>query len=422
MTTSRTTHPCCPRPHPTPPHEPPVVQDLAAVLHAVSQAAEAPFGHSATATMLRKWEPGTVRTYLSALRQVLKYAPPDMPLPDALSLRLLHLAANRRSPSAAKALVSAVLMCQRLSLIPRVIADTHTLTLAAIVKYTGRYTIPKPWATVQHLEAIGRLRMYWGWARVFFLILCSVVYLWSVQDAAALQWHWLRVPGWVTFFDHKVNKHLVSYPLCDFLDTWRAYILACKRPAVPWDSPVLPGGTSELQRALQDLLRYEQLPVALWHGWKKLGAALFILWGGSMVSLQRWGRWHSEIQPRRYSNAPPAWRLPHKLQLPFPVATTNSPVRDMDWRLVPIPQLWPKDTFVKLPAAPIRAPLQLERACAAAVPPPSSARDSAAPKSLCESTDTDRFDTTSQCSDTSSVELSQPTDQAASGVPPTPHA
>ena len=281
MTTSRTTHPCCPRPHPKPPTSLPVVQDSAAVLHAVSQAAEAPFGHSATATMLRKWETGTVRTYLSALRRVLKYAPPGMALPDALSLRLLHLAANRCSPSAAKALVSAVLMCQRLSLIPRVITDTHTLTLAAIVKYTGRYTIPKPWATVQHLEAVRRLRMYWGWARVFFLILCSVVYLWRMQDTAALQWHWLRVPGWVTFFD--------------FLDTWRAYILACKRPEVPWDSPVLPGGTSELQRALQDLLRYEQPPAALWHGWKKLGAALFILLGGSMVLLQRWGRWHSQI-------------------------------------------------------------------------------------------------------------------------------
>ena len=32
MTTSRTMHPCCPKPHPKPPHEPPVVQDVAAVL------------------------------------------------------------------------------------------------------------------------------------------------------------------------------------------------------------------------------------------------------------------------------------------------------------------------------------------------------------------------------------------------------
>ena len=44
------------------------MQDLAAVLHAVSQAAAAPFGHSATATMLRKWEPGTVRTYLKFMQ------------------------------------------------------------------------------------------------------------------------------------------------------------------------------------------------------------------------------------------------------------------------------------------------------------------------------------------------------------------
>ena len=163
--------------------------------------------------------------------------------------------------------------------------------------------------------------MYWGWARVFFLILCTLVYLWRVQDTAALQWHWLRVPGWITFFDHKVNKHLVNYPLSNFLDTWRACILACKRPEVQWDSAVLPGGTVELQRALRDLLRYEQLPETLWHGWKKLGAALFILLEGSMVSLQRWGHWHSLVQPRRYSNGPPAWRLPDKLQLPFPVAT-----------------------------------------------------------------------------------------------------
>ena len=68
------------------------------------------------------------------------------------------------------------------------------------------------------------------------------------------------------------------------------------------------------------------------------------------------------------------------------------------------------------------APLQLERACSAAIPPPLSARDSAASRSLCESTDTDRSSTASQCSGTSSVELSQPTNQVASGVPPPPHA
>ena len=93
----------------------------------------------------------------------------------------------------------------------------------------------------------------------------------------------------------------------------------------------------------------------------------------------------------------------------------------MDWRLVPIHSLWPKDTFVKPPAAPIRAPLQLECACATAIPPPSTARDSAASRSICESIDTDRSDTTAHCSDTSTVVPSQSMNAPASAVPTAPH-
>ena len=414
--------PSVPARSPPPTHETvdpvPKVPELALVIHAVTQASNTPFGVSAVSTMLQKWEPGTIRTYLSALRQLLNRSPPDYTLPDAISLRLLYLAANRRSPSSAKILVSALIMCQRLSLLPEVVTDAHRLTLGAIVKYTGCRTVPKPWATVHHLQSIGRLRMYWGWARLYFLIVASIVYLWRVQDAAALQWHWLRVPGWITFYDHKVNRELVSYPLSQYLDTWRAYVVACKRPAVPWDAPVVPGGTRELQRAMADLLRYEELPEIRWHGWKKLGAALFVLLGGVLSSLQRWGRWHSLHQPRRYSRAPPAWKLPDRVQLPYPVATTNSPVRDMEWRLVRLPDLWPCDTFAKPCTGPVRAPQQLELACAAACQPSSTGRASSESRSSGESTDTDRSDVPSQCSESVTMAESESvaTPAAASGA------
>ena len=357
--------------------------------------------------MLRKWEPGTIRTYLSALRQLLAHAPPDSTLADAISLRLLHLAATRRSPSAAKILVSAIIMCQRLSLIPEVLTESHRLTLSAIVKYTSHRTIPKPWATIQHVQSIGRLRMYWGWARLYFLIMASTIYLWRVQDAAGIQWRWLQIPGWITFYDHKINRELVGYPLSDYMDAWRAYIVACKRSDVPWDAAVIPGGARELQRAMADLLRYEELAEVRWHGWKKLGAALFILLGGALSSLQRWGRWHSPHQPRRYSHAPPAWRLPDRVQLPYPVATTNSPVRDMEWRLVRLSELWPRDTFAKPCTAPVRAPQQLELAYAATYQPSSTGRESDETPSIGESTDTDRSDVQSQCSESTSMAQSE---------------
>ena len=72
-------------------------------------------------------------------------------------------------------------------------------------------------------------------------------------------------------------------------------------------------------------------------------------------------------------------------------------------------------------AAPVRAPFQLERACAIAIPPPSWACDSALSRCLCESTETDRSDTTSQCSDMSTVVPSQSSNPPASGVPAAPH-
>ena len=306
-----------------------------------------------------------------------------------------------------KILVSAIIMCQRLSLIPEVLTESHRLTLSAIVKYTSHRTIPKPWATIQHVQSIGRLRMYWGWARLYFLIMASTIYLWRVQDAAGIQWRWLQIPGWITFYDHKINRELVSYPLSDYMDAWRAYIVACKRSDVPWDAAVIPGGARELQRAMANLLRYEELAQVRWHGWKKLGAALFILLGGALSSLQRWGRWHSPHQPRRYSHAPPAWRLPDRVQLPYPVATTNSPVRDMEWRLVRLSELWPRDTFAKPCTAPVRAPQQLELAYAATYQPSSTGRESDETPSIGESTDTDRSDVQSQCSESTSMAQSE---------------
>ena len=148
---------------------------------------------------------------------------------------------------------------------------------------------------------------------------------------------------------------------------------------------------------MADLLRYEDLPEIRWHGWKKLGAALFVLLGGVLSSLQRWGRWHSLHQPRRYSRAPPAWKLPDRVQPPYPVATTNSPVRDMEWRLVRLPDPWPCDTFAKPCTGPVRAPQQLELACAAACQPSSTGRASSESRSSGESTVTDRSDVPSQC-------------------------
>ena len=169
---------------------------------------------------------------------------------------------------------------------------------------------------------------------------------------------------------------------------------------------------------MADLLRYEELPEIRWHGWKKLGAALFVLLGGVLSSLQRWGRWHSLHQPRRYSRAPPAWKLPDRVQLPYPVATTNSPVRDMEWRLVRLPDLWPCDTFAKPCTGPVRAPQQLELACAAACQPSSTGRASSESRSSGESTDTDRSDVPSQCSESVTMAESESvaTPAAASGA------
>ena len=115
---------------------------------------------------------------------------------------------------------------------------------------------------------------------------------------------------------------------------------------------------------------------------------------------------------------PPAWKLPDRVQLPYPVATTKVPVWDMEWRLVRLPDLWPCDTFAKPCTGPVRAPQQLELACAVACQPSSTGRASSESRSSGESTDTDRSDVPSQCSESVTMAESElvATPAAASGA------
>ena len=102
--------------------------------------------------------------------------------------------------------------------------EGHKTMLAAIVKKFSQDNRPKPWATIKHVEAVGRVQAHWAWARLYFLIHGSVVYMWRVGDEAAITWNDIKRPGWMFFYDHKVNEVRVAYGLFDYIESWRRYI------------------------------------------------------------------------------------------------------------------------------------------------------------------------------------------------------
>ena len=57
------------------------------------------------------------------------------------------------------------------------------------------------------------------------------------------------------------------------------------------------------------------------------------------------GHRRSKHPPRQSSQAYRAWELLDAILLPYPVGASKFPIRNMEWRLAPLKDLWPPDTL-----------------------------------------------------------------------------
>ena len=71
-------------------------------------------------------------------------------------------------------------------------------------------------AKTNDLEFLGKHREHWGWVHLFFLSVCVGVYRMGSGDCESFTWCCVREGGWLEFFDEKINKEWVAYPLSPF--------------------------------------------------------------------------------------------------------------------------------------------------------------------------------------------------------------
>ena len=141
-----------PQPRNPPVPSSPTIAQPPLVVHAITQATDADFG---TFSRPPWYVDGNPAPYIRT--SVLCANSPNTHPPIPPSQRPSMHECYAWQPSAAH---SPAVMCDRLKLWSPIINEQHTVLLQAIVKHTIHHTIPKPWASVHHLQAIGHLHMY----------------------------------------------------------------------------------------------------------------------------------------------------------------------------------------------------------------------------------------------------------------------
>ena len=330
-------------PHAPPPWvaapRPPSVADGRAAYRDAIRAAARDMLSDTLSFAIRAYASGTRETYLCAARTTLRGMGDAVPLEVAIDARLLVLAGRRRGGSAARNAVSAFRMLEDLQLLGRVVLPRMWLQVRAIDKATAHLAAPRIWAAGADVERLGRCRHHWAWARTFFAVACAAVYALRVGDVARFSWDGIATPGWLTFWDQKVNAEWVDVPLSPFLEQWRAYIAHLRRPDHLPTGLLFPGGTSTASECLRQLVYDTPSAHITWHPWKRFSAAAYMWLGGTSYGLQLWARWRSPKQARHYARHPPSWTLPQTLCLPIPPHHSGSPARDIDWAVVAIREL-----------------------------------------------------------------------------------
>ena len=255
--------------------------------------------------------------------------------------------------SAARVLLSAIRMLEKLNLIPATDLHKHCVQVEGIRRIFAPNAAPRVFAETADLEHLGKSRDHWSWVRLFFLSLCAVVYRMRSGDSENVTWACVGVGGWLESLDEKVNKEWVAYPLSPFLETWRQYVCAHKHPGTPDDSPVMPGGRNALREALKSCFQRHSRRPLTWHPWGHLRAATFVRMGGTVANLTAWARWRSQNQARHYAKHPPQMGIQRLHRPPPPKEVTGSPSEDLELTTIKTRDLWPANAW-KRQAGPVK--------------------------------------------------------------------
>jgi hypothetical protein len=318
---------------------------LRGAVQRVRQALAGEFGSSPEATAVRAWEISSLNTYMSQLSLMARTEVLDCPADIHLQGRLNALARAGASGATARVLVSGVRMVERLGFFPTTVSPLHWLMVRAMEKKGKDGRRPQLWATGEQLESLQLYQAHWAWSKLVFLATCSVVYIWRISDAASVTWAGISVPGHITFYDLKVNKAWATYELSPFMEHWRRAIWATRRPDHQLQALLIPGGVATLRSLWPRIFGATKAAGLPWHALRRAGAAAFLRMGGNLSSLQIWGRWHSNYQPRRYAACPSDWQWPSHLNLFEPRATNQGQFRHMQSVTLEARTLWPPAAF-----------------------------------------------------------------------------
>ena len=158
---------------------------------------------------------------------------------DEVNDRLQLLARRPRRASAAKGLLPAIKILEKLGLLPLTDFSRHWMQVEGIRRISAPNTDLRVFAETANLEHFGRTREHWSWVRLFFFSLCAAVFRMRSADLESVTWACMGTTKWIEFFDEK-STNTGWHTLCSF--SWRSgesrkYVYGQRHPGTLEASP-----------------------------------------------------------------------------------------------------------------------------------------------------------------------------------------
>ena len=292
------------------------------------------------ALALGRWAPSTVDSWAGLLRGLsvtaTKY--PEFTRAQVLAQHIRLLAAQGRKSVTIRGLLSAVRLCEKITLIPPTVSPIHW-AMSAGADRIYEHPAPSPvWGTpamLAHMAAHVDTDLAFV---TLGLAVLSVCHLLRVGEVASIRKSDLCTERRLSFYHSKGANRWITAPMGAWGEAWRKRLVSS--PAIAGRPDFLPvaAGTAILQSTMRAQLWGTGAHEAGWHSWRRMGAALLAWAGAAFTVIAVWGRWLTERQARYYSSPPLAWNVKFPIDLPWPCGT-----RRVELRPTAAFQLWPEN-------------------------------------------------------------------------------
>ena len=286
-----------------------------------AEAVGAGYRASYGATVIQGLQKTTLDGYLRQVRRLarMERMRPSMGARTVLETRLMDIVDGEQCESAAKLVLSAARLVEKIGWIKPVVrvADWYLVEALESRRTKEERSAAKEWAKVGDLVSLcASARSFADWEAVA-LACISVAHCMRRSEAGGTVG---QSDNGIRFFGSKSRRGEQNQDVGPWCKEWLAFLgkLRALRGFHPHKG-AWHGSGDALGKSLVELLERGGRGRGLrWHSFRRLGAAQLRKSGAPMQTVLLWGGWKSPGVAKLYTDAPPRWKFERTAEIPWP--------------------------------------------------------------------------------------------------------